>query len=350
MPGKRILVIGGTGAQGFAVVKALLEAEQPFIVRVLSRNPDSETVRKTFRHYPQVEFVKGSFMDFASVEKALDNCYGVYVNTDGFTVNERDELWAGVRIFEIANSIPTLRHFVYSSIDYYLQLTNFNHKYASHHTNGKGRVHTYLRGMDSPAHPSSKVAWSVLMTGAYNENLIGGPYVPHITEDGTRVFKMPLGDGHLPLMTVKDCGIFARIIFEDREAWSGKTLYAASHFVTGQELAETLSRVAGVKARYEDVTIKEWVDAFPYSSAPVATTDPDGITFGENFTMWWPAFQESLLLKLKQRDMGELKKIHPGLQSLEDWIRESGWDGVAGHVLKNTFDSGISPSMKQSEA
>jgi NAD(P)-dependent dehydrogenase (short-subunit alcohol dehydrogenase family) len=83
MSQKRILVIGGTGAQGFAVVKALVEAKEPFIVRVLSRNPDSELVRKTFKNYPQVEFFKGSFMDFDSIERALQDCYGVFVNTDG---------------------------------------------------------------------------------------------------------------------------------------------------------------------------------------------------------------------------------------------------------------------------
>lgn len=83
MAQKRILVIGGTGAQGFAVVKALVEAKDPFTVRVLSRNPDSEGVKETFKDYPQVELVKGSFMDFDSVERALQDCYGVFVNTDG---------------------------------------------------------------------------------------------------------------------------------------------------------------------------------------------------------------------------------------------------------------------------
>ncbi len=85
MASKRILVLGGTGAQGFAVVKALVEAQDPFIVRVLSRNPDSERVRAAFKAYPQVEFAKGSFMDFDSVERALKDCYGVYVNTDGLS-------------------------------------------------------------------------------------------------------------------------------------------------------------------------------------------------------------------------------------------------------------------------
>lgn len=83
MTSRRILVIGGTGAQGFEIVKALLSADEPFTVRVLSRNPDSAGVRKAFKEYPQVEFFQGSFMDFASIEKALEDCYGVYVNTDG---------------------------------------------------------------------------------------------------------------------------------------------------------------------------------------------------------------------------------------------------------------------------
>jgi uncharacterized protein YbjT (DUF2867 family) len=43
---KRILVIGGTGAQGLAVVKALLKptsdgASSPYTVRILTRNPST---------------------------------------------------------------------------------------------------------------------------------------------------------------------------------------------------------------------------------------------------------------------------------------------------------------------
>lgn len=83
MANRRILVIGGTGAQGFAVIKALLNATDNFAIRVLSRNPDSEHVQAAFKNYPQVEFFKGSFMDFNAVELALQDCYGVFVNTDG---------------------------------------------------------------------------------------------------------------------------------------------------------------------------------------------------------------------------------------------------------------------------
>lgn len=94
-PAHRILVIGGTGAQGFAVVKALLSTSPAFKVRVLSRNPDSPAVKATFADLgSEVEFVKGSFMDFETVKTALEDCYGVYVNTDGTLLPSHDMMLA----------------------------------------------------------------------------------------------------------------------------------------------------------------------------------------------------------------------------------------------------------------
>ena len=48
---KRILVIGGTGAQGLAVVDKLLAADptdptSPYIVRVLTRDPNSRRAQE----------------------------------------------------------------------------------------------------------------------------------------------------------------------------------------------------------------------------------------------------------------------------------------------------------------
>ena len=81
MPGKRILIIGETGAQGFAVAKALLlQAEEPVTVRIFSRNPDSKYARKLFQRYPQVESAKVSLMDFDAVERALQDVT-VYIST-----------------------------------------------------------------------------------------------------------------------------------------------------------------------------------------------------------------------------------------------------------------------------
>ena len=61
-------------------------------------------------------------MNMADVERALTGAWGAYVNTDGFTVTEASEIWAGIRIFEMARQVKTVRHYVWSSIDYHYKV------------------------------------------------------------------------------------------------------------------------------------------------------------------------------------------------------------------------------------
>lgn len=53
-----------------------------------------------------------------AVEKALQGCYGVFINTDGWVEGPANELYAGIKIYEISNRVPGLKHFIYSSIPY----------------------------------------------------------------------------------------------------------------------------------------------------------------------------------------------------------------------------------------
>ena len=64
----------------------------------------------------------GAFDDFDSVEAALEGVYGAFVNTDGFTVGEQKEIYAGMRIFEIAKVAKSVRHYVWSNLDYALKV------------------------------------------------------------------------------------------------------------------------------------------------------------------------------------------------------------------------------------
>jgi hypothetical protein len=50
--------------------------------------------------------------DLAQVESALEGAWGAYINTDGFTVGEKAETYYGLRIFELAVRVPTLKHYV----------------------------------------------------------------------------------------------------------------------------------------------------------------------------------------------------------------------------------------------
>ena len=67
----------------------------------------------------------GDTSDLASVAAALDGVYGTWVNIDGFTVGEQREIYAGMRIFELAKQTKSLRHYVWSSLDYILKVSEF---------------------------------------------------------------------------------------------------------------------------------------------------------------------------------------------------------------------------------
>jgi hypothetical protein len=154
---------------------------------------------------------------------------------------------------------------------------------------------------------------------------------------------MPLGNGHLPLQTLSDLAAFARIIFEDRARWSGQTLNSFSHWGTGPEIASTLQAVAGVKAVYREVDVEAWIDNTGLRGSPVASTDPEGPKFEESMRLWWNAFRDDILYPTRDRE--ELKRIYPGLHSLEDWMRESGYDGTGKPLLKGLVDLKVGPGF-----
>lgn len=61
---------------------------------------------------------KGSTDDLPGVHKALEGVYGAFVNTDSFTIGEAKEIFTGIRIFELAKQTGTLKHYVWSGLDY----------------------------------------------------------------------------------------------------------------------------------------------------------------------------------------------------------------------------------------
>lgn len=56
----------------------------------------------------------------------MDGAYGAWVNTDTFTVGEKREIYAGMRIFEVAKQTPSMRHYVWSSLNYATKVRTAN--------------------------------------------------------------------------------------------------------------------------------------------------------------------------------------------------------------------------------
>jgi len=64
----------------------------------------------------------------------------------------------------------------------------------------------YLAAMST-----TPMAWSVLATGPYAERLWGDRDVPVKDADGIYVFKLPLGEGAMPLVALDSIGIYAKV-------------------------------------------------------------------------------------------------------------------------------------------
>ncbi|KAI0072961.1 NAD(P)-binding protein [Panus rudis PR-1116 ss-1] len=342
---KLILVIGATGAQGLAVIDKLLApsgdgSPSPYAVRALTRDPNSRRAKQLTDK--GVECVKGSaFDDLPTVHKALEGVYGAWVNTDGFTVNEMKEVYYGIRIFELAKQAKTLRHYVWSNLDYGFKKADYNPVYRCEHYDGKGRIADWLKSQVSEP-TDTGMSWTSVTTGPYMDmlNIVTfGPF--NVGPDGTHVFATPVGNGHVPMIALSDLGYFARYTFDHRIETSGKDLEVCSDMVGWDYLVSTFQKVTGKKAVVLHQSFDEWFANFENPDDPVSnelrgTTEAATATsFRTNFTAWWSLWRDDIIT----RDLGWIRSIHPKLHTLESWMREQGYKGELNkNLLKNHED------------
>ncbi|KAH9914600.1 NAD-P-binding protein [Fomitopsis serialis] len=340
---KVILVIGGTGAQGLAIVDKLLAPAEdgspsPYCVRVLTRDPQSKRAQELASK--GVELFKGAFDDFDSVAEALKGCYGAFVNTDGFTVGQAKEVWCGIHIYELAR-YAKIKHYVWSNLDYFSRITNFDPKYRCEHSDGKGIVGDFMQAQPSVV-SDTDMSWTLITSGPYMEMLQHAMFGPvKQREDGTVVFVTPIGKGHVNMIALDDFGFFARYTFDHREATSGHDLQISSDKVDWEYLRTTFEKVTGKRAEVLYQSYDDWVRILDGVDVPLANergrTRDGSITWKENFRAWWANWRDVTI----SRDYELLRKVNPKGHTLESWMRKEGygkdlWAKVS--FLKNAED------------
>lgn len=133
-----VLFIGGTGAQGSAVVKALA-TDPKFKLKILTRDTTSPEAKELLAVSERVSLIKGDCFDEDVLRKefgAVDSCF---VNIQGFATGEKSEIYWGIRMYEIA-FWAGVKHFVWGGIDYCSKKAGFDPKYRCHHYDAKGKV------------------------------------------------------------------------------------------------------------------------------------------------------------------------------------------------------------------
>src|SRR6201996_9784075 len=137
----KIFVIGGTGAQGIPIIRALV-SDKKYSVRFLSRDPASRRATDLLA-LDNVSVLDGSFADEAILREGLRGCDGAFVNIDGFNTGEKAETYWAIRSYEIAIE-EGVKFFVYGNLDYGLKKSGYDSSFRTGHYDGKGRIGEWI--------------------------------------------------------------------------------------------------------------------------------------------------------------------------------------------------------------
>ncbi|KAG7404028.1 NmrA-like family domain-containing protein 1 [Fusarium oxysporum f. sp. rapae] len=332
---KTVLVIGGTGAQGAAVVKALSD-DSAYEIRVLTRSATSPAAAE-LAALPDVTIMEGNPYEETTLQHAFDAVDLAWVNTNGFAIGEKNEIYWGIRMYEIARS-RGVAHFQWASLPYVSKLGDFDPKYRTGHMDGKGKVADYIS-----AQPTSPMKWTILTSCMYMETLTEllaprqSPDDPDLT-----VFAAPLGDGRPPLIYLTDLGRYARWVFDNPGSSNGMNLMVATESVGWEYLAKTFTEVTGKRAIFKDISLDELFTsgAFPFPDGKVGHSvlpeDPTLQSYRQNFSGFWNTWKADLV----KVDYALLDDILPTrVKTLSEWMKLVGYTGERRPVLKDYRDN-----------
>ncbi|HEY9677579.1 MAG TPA: NmrA/HSCARG family protein [Drouetiella sp.] len=270
------LVTGATGAQGGAVAQSLLARGKT--VRALVRDPNKDAAKALQDR--GVELAVGSYDDSESLKNAMKNVHGVFSLQNFFETGFDKEVQQGKQIADIAKQ-SGVKHLVYSSV------IGADRKSGVPHFESKWLIEEHIRAVGIPH--------TMLRAVAYMENIPNFQWF----KDGKLYIPMhPTKDWQL--ISTKDIGEFAAIAFTNSSLLN-KALEIAGDQLTMIQAAETFTRVLGSPVTFQEQSIVE-VRAY-----------------NEELALMFEWFNN----KANYADLDALRKLHPGLMTLESWLRQS---------------------------
>jgi uncharacterized protein YbjT (DUF2867 family) len=215
-------VLGATGAQGGAVVTALLERGAQ--VRGITRRTESPTARRLIQAGAQV--VAADLADQVSLAAAFKGVDGAYALTTPFEEGPSAEVAQGATIIAaaLAARVP---HLVFSSV-----------ADADQHT---GIPHFDSKAVVEKALAGSGLSHTIVGPTYFYDNMLGG-----IDDIKAGVFELPLpADVGLQQLSRRDLGRFVAMILGDPERFRGARIDIASDNPTPRQMAAVLAAALG---------------------------------------------------------------------------------------------------------
>lgn len=305
---KIIAVVGATGAQGGGVITALLnDPSHEFAVRAITRNKHSEKAEALAKR--GVEVVEADVSDKNSLIKAFSGAYGAFCVTFFWEhFSPEKEMNHAKNMAEAANE-ANLQHVIWSTLEdtrKWVPLSDdrmptLQGKYKVPHFDGKGVSNAYFE--------RGKVPYTLLLTSFFFDNFIYFGMEPQKGPDGTLAITIPIADKKLPMIATGDIGKCVMGIFKAEKAYQGKTVGIAGEHLTGQQMADTFSKIFGKKVNYNAVP-PEVFRTFDFPGADdLANMYQINTEFETEFC--------------KARDLSVSRSLNPELQTFEAWLEKN---------------------------
>lgn len=284
MNNRIIAVTGATGHQGGKVANSLLA--QGWRVRVLTRDANKPAAQALAN--AGAEVVPGDMDKRLELEAAFKGVYGVF-SVQNFwlpTVGYEGEIRQGKAVADAAKA-ANVKHLVYSSVG------------AAHR--GMGQKHFESKWIIEQYIQSLGLPYTILRPVAFMENYNWTR--AHILSGTFQGFGLR-PDKSLQLVATDDIGVFAELAFANPEQYLGKTIELAGDELTETQIAEVFSKVI-------DRPVKTLGPQMPQGAAP---TEEQIAMFNFFNGVGYDA------------DIPALRRLYPGLQNLEQFLRRNGWE------------------------
>src|SRR4029077_11366318 len=282
-----VVVTGGTGKQGGAVVKSLLERGHQ--VRAVTRSTDSEKARELAN--AGVALVRASLEDTAALTKALEGATSLFAMTTPFEGGTQAETRQGISAANAAKAAGV--HLVFTSVG------NANKKTGVPHFDSKYAVEEHIAKIGVRA--------TILGPVFFMENLYYGK-----EQLAKSIYAMPLPPARtLAQVAVANIGAVAVRVLEQAGVFAGKRFDMAGDELTGNDVVAILSRVTGRPFTYyqvpldvirqrmgeDNVKMYEWFERVGYTvdRAALRREFPD-VAF-HDFESWMTAQDWNTLLQ-----------------------------------------------------
>ncbi|KAI9755892.1 MAG: hypothetical protein M4579_004106 [Chaenotheca gracillima] len=303
---RTILVSGATGKQGKGVVDALLSspAKQPsFKVFALTRNTESPAAKALADKYgSNLTLVGGDLDDCDAVFKAANTpIWGVFSVQvfSGGKASIESEGRQGKALADAAIK-HGVKHFVYTSADRGGEERSEWDPTPIPHFASKHWIEKHL--IEKAAAANGSMSWTILRPSAFMENLQPGMMTKGMITglDVTRSADQPIW-----WIATKDIGLFAADAFRDPEQWKNKSISLAADSLNLKQMDELFQQKTGKKAPR---------------------------TFGllVSAMLWFTTDLRIMLHWLAENpyevDIPRLRKMHPEMQTLSQWLDEN-WIG-----------------------